>query len=220
MASKEFIINYWNYYLELEEQFLKSKRYVSFDLANDLTFSSEYVQLIQAICSEIDVIGKVIAQFHNKNFKVDNRTNITKWGFEVQKAYPNLDHKSITFNNVVEIVPFKNWKYKNGTSNRHPIVLFNESFETPMWWRDYNKIKHERTTIDNETKTANFRKANLRNIRDSLGALFILEMFLLSKYGGINLETHTSPSVRKSNLFSYSLDEVIKNNTLTSSTSS
>ena len=34
--------SYWQYYLELEEQFVSTKRYVTFDKANFKTFSSEY----------------------------------------------------------------------------------------------------------------------------------------------------------------------------------
>ena len=68
MANKQIITEYWNYYLSLERQFENSRRYISFDNANYSTYSIEYIQLLQAICSEIDVVGKVIAQFNNKDF--------------------------------------------------------------------------------------------------------------------------------------------------------
>ena len=56
-----FAKSYWSYYLELEEQIVLSKKYVEFDETNHKTFSSNYLLLIQAICSEIDVVGKALA---------------------------------------------------------------------------------------------------------------------------------------------------------------
>ena len=51
---------YWQYFLELEEQFLSTKRYVAFDKANFKTFSTEYLKLLVAVCGEIDTVGKAI----------------------------------------------------------------------------------------------------------------------------------------------------------------
>ena len=53
--------NYWEYYLELEEQFISTKRYVAFDAANYKSYSLEYLKLLEAVCSEIDIVGKEIA---------------------------------------------------------------------------------------------------------------------------------------------------------------
>ena len=36
---KQFIKSYWEYFLELEEQLLETKRYVDFDKANEKTYS-------------------------------------------------------------------------------------------------------------------------------------------------------------------------------------
>lgn len=62
--AKRFLIfekSYWNYFLELEKQLLSTRRYVAFDVANYKTYSMEYLKLIEAVCSEIDVVGKGIA---------------------------------------------------------------------------------------------------------------------------------------------------------------
>ena len=40
---------------------LVAKEYVSFDKTNFKTFSIEYLKLLEAVCSVIDVIGRVIA---------------------------------------------------------------------------------------------------------------------------------------------------------------
>ncbi|WP_147271344.1 hypothetical protein [Eggerthella lenta] len=61
--------NYWEYYRELEDDFLATRKYVSFHEANASTFSLEYLKLFQAVCSEIDVVGKAMAAACNQEFK-------------------------------------------------------------------------------------------------------------------------------------------------------
>ena len=74
-----FIKSYWDYFLELEEQFIETKRFVAFDKANSKSYSIEYLKLYQAVCSEIDVVGKEIAVAVNPTFKIDKNTkNIVK----------------------------------------------------------------------------------------------------------------------------------------------
>ena len=61
ITTSQFIKSYWNYYLELEDQLIQTKRFVDFDISNYKTFSIEYLKLLQATCSEIDVVAKIIA---------------------------------------------------------------------------------------------------------------------------------------------------------------
>lgn len=204
MGNKRFLKDYWRYYIELENQVCKTRRYVSFDSANYSTYSVEYIQLLQAICSEIDVVGKVIAQLSNPEFKVDRKTNINKWGFEVQSVFNGIDTKTIYFDNRVEIIPFKNWKYQKKDGKK---ITLAEGAQNPFWWASYNSVKHGRTNVD-ENDIANFKKANLKNVIYSLGALYILEHFLLSTYGGFDLAEHQASCVTKSTLFMWSMEEV------------
>ena len=105
-----FIKSYWNYYLELENHFRETERFVDFDNQNNSTFSIEYIKLLQAICSEIDVVGKEIASACNPAFVVDRNTDIPKWGYEVQKAFPEIDTMKVQFLGEYELQPSKNWK--------------------------------------------------------------------------------------------------------------
>ena len=215
MVNKQIIREYWNYYLDLESQFEKSRRYIDFDASNYSTYSVEYVQLLQAICSEIDVVGKVIAQYNNKDFIVKD-ANITKWGFEVQKCFEGLDLKTIYFDNAKEIVPFRKWKYKNGTTKEKPIVLFDDTYKTPQWWLDYNAVKHARTSIDEKAQIKNYKKANLKNVIYALGALYILNMILLQKFAGLDLDSQKAYSVKESSLFNWSIADIKRKNLITS----
>ena len=113
---KLFIKSYWEYFLELEEQFLETKRFVAFDKANAKAYSIEYLKLYQAICSEIDVVGKEIAVAINPQFKIDNNTNIKKWGYEVQKKLPMLKDAVVIFNDEDTLRPFQDWEYEQHTT--------------------------------------------------------------------------------------------------------
>lgn len=215
MANKQIITEYWNYYLSLESQFENSRRYINFDVSNYSTYSIEYVQLLQAICSEIDVVGKVVAQYNNEDFIVDSNTNILKWGFEVQKCFKGIDLKTIYFDNAIEIVPFRKWKYKKGNTKRRPIVLFDDTYKTPKWWLDYNSVKHARTSIDKDAQIQNYKKANLKNVIYSLGALYILNMILLQNFAGLDLDSQKTYSVKESSLFTWSIADIERKNQIT-----
>ena len=171
---ENFIRVYWEYFLELEAQIIDTKRYVAFDKSNFHTYSIEYLKLFQAVCSEIDVVGKEIAVGTNPEFKIDNNTNIKKWGFEVQKAFPNLKDDMVIFNKEIEISPFTNWEYeisigKKGQKNLRVV----DDKPTIQWWKDYNDVKHQRTGLVSGTK--NFALANQKNLITSLAALYLLE---------------------------------------------
>ena len=85
---KKVVKNYWEYYRELEDEFLLTRRYVDFTENNFATYSVEYLKLYQAVCSEIDVIGKAMAQVVDPSFKPeDKQNNILKWWFKIQNEY-------------------------------------------------------------------------------------------------------------------------------------
>ena len=42
----KFVASYWNYYLELEEAFKQTQKYVAFDRHNDRTYSVEYLNCL------------------------------------------------------------------------------------------------------------------------------------------------------------------------------
>ena len=172
---KQFIKSYWEYYLELEEQFIDTKRFVAFDSANEKTFSVEYLKLFQAVCSEIDVVGKEIASSINHNFKTDNNTNIKKWGYEVQQHFPKLKDSRVIFNDEIEMEPFKNWQYEYAMAkNGKKTLRIVNNKKTMSWWNSYNKVKHQRIGL--VTGTKNFLLANQKNLTISFAALYLLEI--------------------------------------------
>lgn len=176
---EQFLKSYWEYYLDLENQLLETQRFVAFDEKNKKSFSIEYLKLYQAVCSEIDVVGKEIAVVANSNFKPDKCKSIQKWGYEVQQKFPQLKEGLVTFNGTETLQPFKNWEYeyytvtdKDGKTSRRLRIKGQKS--TIKWWSSYNKVKHRRIGLVEGTN--NFHLANQQNLIEAFSALFLLEI--------------------------------------------
>ncbi len=89
------------------------------------------------------------------DIKRDEDAKISKYKEEVMQHYSDILSQKITVAGIT-LTPFDKWSEK-----------------TPTWWKAYNGIKHGRAQ--------NYRKANLENTINSLGALFIIENYLLKK---------------------------------------
>lgn len=172
-----FIKNFWSYYLELEQQFLKTKQYVEFAAENDKTYSMEYLKLYQAICSEVDTVGKEIASDLVDDFVVDSNTNIKQWGYNLQKVFGDIKDNEVVFYDIYVVKPFENWQYEeydkllpNGKPGKGLRIV--KERKTIIWWRNYNNIKHQRVGLVSGKK--NFQLANQKNVVLALAALFCL----------------------------------------------
>lgn len=138
----------------------------------------EYLKLYQAVCSEIDVVGKEIAVAVNPTFKIDNNTNIKKWGYEIQQRFPNIKDIGVVFNSEDILQPYKDWEYeKHTTVDSNGKIRNNlkikDGKKAIKWWQKYNTIKHRRIGLVEGTK--NFRLANQSNLILAFSALFLLE---------------------------------------------
>jgi hypothetical protein len=175
----QFIKSYWDYYLELEAQLIETKRYVEFSDDNKETYSLEYLKLFQAVCSEIDVVGKEIAKKFNPNFNVDKSCTIMKWGFELQKQLGAIKDELVLFNTEVELHPFQNWQYEmvpNKNGNYYLRMVGGDN-NVIKWWKDYNGVKHQRVgLVENNGK---FHLANQKNLILAFSALFLMESMFI-----------------------------------------
>ena len=198
---RTFTKNFWSYYLELERQFIETKRYVEFSSDNDKTYSVEYLKLYQAICSEIDAVGKEIATDVVTGFNVDSNTNIKKWGYNLQKVFGDIKNDEVIFYDTYTVKPFKNWEYEkydkklpNGKIGKDLRVVGQK--KTIIWWRNYNEIKHQRIGLVSGKK--NFQLANQKNVVLSLAALFLLEWRYLNHINtiGENIESSQLFSIK------------------------
>ena len=197
-----FISSYWNYYLELEEAFKQTQKYVAFDKHNDKTYSVEYLKLIQAVCSEIDVVAKEIARHFDQSFDEIKKPTIIHWGYFIANNIPQITEVQVYLDRNYVVRPWEKFGYKQYSDKNGNIrYRLRSDCKSPSWWSDYNKLKHERTSRNSDGQI-NFEKANLKNMVLSLAALFSLE----SIYIGM-IHTDFGPRIEESSVFDMQYDD-------------
>ena len=141
------------------------------DEDNFSTFSIEYDILLQAICSEIDVVAKRLCLEYNYQ---STANDIVQYISEFQKRPSEIENKCVTLQKFnIELNPWKNisgFHEENGQKVRN----------IPSWWNGYNAVKHRRITLQKENNEftvteRNIKNANLKNVLNALAALYILE---------------------------------------------
>ena len=173
MATREeFLQRYWSYYLLLEKDCLETERYLAIDELNFSSYSNEYIKQYQTICSEIDVIAKSFCKELDSNFRGKNIDTYCKAIIDNNSDFSNRVIK--VKNRSMEITPWQNWSYVMVAQEDAPDKPVATN---PDWWKKYNKIKHSRTTVNNETRLPYYKLANQKNVIDALAALFQLEMY-------------------------------------------
>lgn len=195
--------NYWQYYKELEKEFIKTRKYVEFDDGNNDTFSIEYLKLFLAVCSEIDVVGKTLATIVDSSLNSKDMSTIYKWWYYIQDECEVTSSVSGHFNNSLNDKPKKLYEFRVLLLDSKPICPWEgfrvERFKAKngsmryrkttdskrlQWWNDYNKVKHTRFLMTKEeTEDINYRKANLGNLSCAFAALYALELSLLECIG-------------------------------------
>ena len=174
MNLEIFFKSYWNYFLELEENLLQIQRYINFERNNWKVYSNEFIKLLEVIGAEVDTIAKEIVLYKEPNKKEVN--GIAEWGYEIQQLIENIDSIKIIFNGEEVITPWNNWKNKKYINkNGKECYKLEKGKQNPEWWISYNKVKHERTAMKNGKH--NYERANLDNIINALGGLYILETY-------------------------------------------
>lgn len=167
MNAKKFEKTFWNYYLELEREYLEIERIIPFDEINYNTFSYKYIDLICTICSEIDILFKEYMEIKGYEPDLDENGNpsynINQYKKFVEEKVKNFKAQEIICYNRKfynkTIYPYKNWKN-----------------EPPKWWTVYNKIKHNQEQLIDNKKA--YKYANQICVLNALGALFQLNLYI------------------------------------------
>lgn len=142
---------YWDYFVALEEDLIRTSRFVQFHKDNLKTYSIEFARLLLASSSEVDVIAKELCEV----------------------ARPGSDPKNI--DNYRTIIT---GKYQHCHTNEIRLPLYELSFQpwkewasgtNPAWWKSYNNVKHERRR--------HFSEATLENTIYSIAGLFCLLLY-------------------------------------------
>lgn len=166
---------YCAYYHVLEADFLATEQYLSVDPDNYLAFSNEFTKLIQAICSEIDVVTKYLCSLLSPNFNRSTFPDYCKCILDSNSLFPRAN-VVIPKVQSIRLAPWFGWSYKEiqGKDGKKRVQADN-----PEWWTKYNKIKHSRTALDEQTGKEYYKFANQKNTLDALSALFILNSYIL-----------------------------------------
>ena len=144
-TSQSFI--HWNYFVALENDLAQVSRYIEFDKHNFKTYSIELAHLLLASASEVDVIAKEICCLLEPTTRAEN---INNYQAIIRRNIPEFIRETVyvpRFNLILK--PWTSW---NARTN-------------PLWWRSYNKVKHERNQ--------HFPEANLKNVLNSVGGLLV-----------------------------------------------
>lgn len=153
----EFRSTYWNYYLQLENDFFSCSPYCEIDTVNDKAFSVKYLQLLLSICGEIDSICKTFCSL------LDDTLDLKEAG--MKDYIPILCRCYPTFaNETAEIYGYKYRELQPWKSIAMGHV--------PNWWQRYNAIKHHRDQKTNGLE--NYKYANQKNAIEALSALYII----------------------------------------------
>lgn len=196
MDINAFAKSYWNYYLELEKRMEETRRFIEYDEYNFNSYSSNYLILFQAVCSEIDVVGKEIAAYFNPSIDSETGTRpINRWWFEIQDMLTDIN-REVTFADSFILRPWDNYKvarvvsYQVREGREIAITKYNLhpktdgiSYATPSWWNAYNKVKHKR--LQTEGDVLNYKKANLKNLASAFAALYLLEFEFMKHIGSV-----------------------------------
>lgn len=148
---------FWDYYMSIERELYKTVEYVEPCEENFSTYSQEYAKIINVACAEADVIFKELCMLIASSYKPKGKNeNIDTYMRIILEKFPQIEETWLRIDrSKIDIFPFRGWSDTG--------KLF--------WWKDYQKIKHERKE--------HYSKANLKNAIFSVGALRILELYYL-----------------------------------------
>lgn len=187
VLAKRFIDEYWSYYLQIENDVIDTFNYVEPDIRNFIAFSRKYKDLLSSIGSEVDVVGKSIAELIDTNDNKLPDSRIAHWGYVVEQRFPGISSVTIDVRGFFQLTPWNNWaNEKAKDKNGRVIYRLKDGSSNPEWWRAYNKTKHRRRSLANP-EDSNYERANLKNVLNGLAGLFALEITLAEVIGHVPL---------------------------------
>lgn len=154
---------YWSYYMSVEKMLKNTSQYVSPSKLNENTYSDEFMKIILLSCSEIDSLLKVLCKHKNVNID-DKKYNMSVYAkvllqYEMIKemAYSPEHTTSINEKSII-MFPFKELSEK-------------ETYGGLSWWKDYQKLKHNRLE--------NAERGTLKNAVAAISAHYIILRLLM-----------------------------------------
>lgn len=151
----------WNYFLTIEEDFIKTIPFAEPSENNFDTYSTQYAKILLAAASETDTILKRLCKAIDPSCKKRSEQSYREFLVKEHKV-PLYAAKTKILQYNLSSAPWESYEF--------------EKPETPDWWTAYNKVKHH---LDE-----GFKKATLKNALCSICGLFVSILFLSEKEGG------------------------------------
>ncbi len=158
--------HYWHYFISIENEIINVSKYIEIHKTNFKTFSVELTRLLLSICSEVDVLIKLLCQkidpvaWKNAIESVSKTKNRPDPDMDVYR--PFICQKLPTFNDV----KIKLSQYDYGFV---PWKNFHKDMN-PEWWFKYNLVKHQRDK--------HYKEAKLGNVLNSAAGLLVVLIYL------------------------------------------
>lgn len=145
----------------LEKEFMATTGFVKVDTENYSTYSDAYAKLLLQIGSEVDVAAKEICKLIDPTFCDET---MDKYRLTLSSDPEFLNTSVELLNYGITLSPW---------SDIESIPTGSTAF---VWWKAYNKVKHERmnTVTINGVTMESYKFANLKNTLTALGALYHL----------------------------------------------
>lgn len=148
------VTNHWKYFLSLEAEVNNTLRYVEYTDEQKSVYSFEFSKLLLLICSELDVLFKVVCGSIDQSAGADS---IGKYFDTISSKYDIASEEATIDLYSSRLNPFDNWS----------------SQDSPEWWTAHNKIKHRRHT--------HFEMGNLGNVIQAISGLFVINLIALNE---------------------------------------
>jgi hypothetical protein len=143
---------HWECYKSILGDLETISRYVQISPDNYSTYGTELTRLLLSVCSEVDVVAKLLCRTVMPDECVGN---IEDYRRILCPRFPGLPKVEVSLPQyVISLTPWCEWLEER----------------TPNWWSCYNKVKHKRDE--------HFREGNLGNVLLGAGALCVLVCYL------------------------------------------
>lgn len=142
---------HWQFFESVDDELHSLSRIIEFAPENFPTFSVHLARLYLSVCSEIDVVAKLLCA---RIAPSEKPKCINEYRSLVTAHFPNFSLLRIEMPSyAVDFQPWSSWS--SGTN--------------PKWWKSYNDVKHERSKY--------YQDANLGNVLESTAGLLVLLVY-------------------------------------------
>lgn len=162
---------HWIYFLALESDVARVARFIEFQPANFATFSIELGRILLSASSEVDVVAKLVCSQLDPSAKPRNINGYAKVILTSTPKFVTLAALIPRFG--LTLRPWDTWTEK----------------DSPLWWRAYNGVKHQRATF--------FHEANLQHTLNAVAALFLITIFYYANQHGYSFFSRDADSRRR-----------------------